>query len=423
MTFDPSGQLLELYIDDRLDQAETLNLTIPADAAKADLLVVDGELEVDGRAFYIAELEQRRQGAATVITVEAEALWYRLGDLIWPGAFTITDVTPSAGLATILAGTGWTVADYSTSEATTYTLEAEDVTRLELLRTWADITGKHLRFDTIAREVRLADVAGADLGLAFRYRRNVLNIRRRIRPPACTVLYPYGLDDLSIAGLNGTAYVEDFSYYTAQGLDLATARERFTRSRIWSDTAYTTDTALLAAANTRLAELAAPIITYELDVVDLTELTDADDTVHVGDTCRVADPAFDLDVRTTVVRVQRFPTQPWRNRVELAVLAAQLASRTSAAGRSSSSEPWAQFVGRVTADYQVRTDGTYLLAPVPLRFRAAGGAGRHLGLRRPRQRGDAHHRSRRSQHQVFRIGDRSHPAHRRIPADGAHLVL
>jgi hypothetical protein len=104
-------------------------------------------------------------------------------------------------------------------------------------------------------------------------------------------------------------YVEDFSFYTAQGMTLTEARARYTRSRVWSDASFVRDVDLLPAAEARLAELAAGVVTYELDVVDLTELTGISETVQVGDTVRVQDPDFVEDVRTTVVRTVRFPSR------------------------------------------------------------------------------------------------------------------
>jgi phage minor structural protein len=379
-----SSDILELYIDERLDQSEVLRMTIPAGSPKAYLLEPDVELRWRDRRFRVVELEEERDGAETTITVEAEAVWYELGDLTYVGSLVLTAVTPLAGLTTILDGTGWTPADDPTlaAIATTYNLELEDRTRLELVRAWAKVTGLDVEFDTLTRTVNLTATRGVDLGLAFRYRRNLRRLRRRARPPDVTVLYPYGADDLTIAGVNGgLPYVEDFTYYTALGLSLEEARARYTRSRVWSDATFLTDTELLGAAEARLAELAQPVITYELGVVDLAEQTnDVDITPNVGDTVRVNDPDFGHDIRTTVVRVVRHPNEPHRNVIELANLPDPVGDSSARSSRPARSEDWHQFVGPVAGDYELRNDGVYTVARIPLTFRNGGRANFHLDL-------------------------------------------
>lgn len=384
-----TSQLIDFVHDERLDQAETLKLVVPAAASKAYLLEPDNELAWRDRRFIITEEEAERDENETTVTVEAEATWYAIGNVTHVGSLVLTDVTPAAGLATILENTGWTVGAGTTSTTDTFTLEAEDKSRLELLRTWAKITGRFVVFDSPANQVNLVDERGADLGLGFRYRRNLRRTRRRIKPPLVTVLYAYGADNLSIAGANGgVPFIEDFSYYTDKGIDLdavrpdgRTNREHYTRSVVWSDTAFVEDTALLAAAVARLEELSQPIISYELDVVDLTELTSIAELVRVGDTVRVEDPQFADDVRTTVVRVQRYPYEPHRNRIELAYLPRLIDDGSSSLGRSSSAAQWLMFQGPITADFEIRNNGIYTVARIPLRFSSGGKMHLHLDLR------------------------------------------
>ncbi len=377
-----TSDLIDLYHDERLDQSEVLGFTIPARSAKAYLLAEDVELEWRGRAFYIDELEDERVAERTTITVEANAIWYRLGDETYVGSLLLNAVTAAAGLATILDGSGWSVGSATSTDATTFSLEMQDQTLLAIIRGWAKITAKSVVWNTAERTVDLVDNRGIDRGLGFRYRRNVERIRRRRRPPAVTVLYPYGADGLSIAGVNGgVPYLEDFSFYTDQGITLTVARERYTRTRIWSDTSFVRDTDLLAAAEARLAALADGGVTYELGVVDLTELVPAEsEAIRVGDTVRVQDPDFVADVRTTVVRVKRYPLDPKRNIVELAAIPNPLTDPTSAGSRPSSSQAWIMFTGPVSADFQIRNDGTFITNRIPLLFREGGRANFHLDL-------------------------------------------
>lgn len=383
-----SSDLIELVHDEQLDTSEVLRFQIPATSPKAYLLQPDHEIAWRDRRFTISEIEDNRDGSATTITVEAEATWYELGRDAYVGSLVLTEQTVADGLAAILENTGWDVGLETSSSADVFSLEAQDKTYLELVRLWAKVTGRFVVFDAAGRTVSLVDQRGADLGLGFRYRRNVRRIRKRTRPPTVTRLYPFGADGLTIAGVNGgVPYVEDLSYYTDQGVDLdaigpdgRTNRERLTRAIPWSDTSFTRDTDLLAAAQAKLERLAQPIVSYELDVVDLTELTAVVEQVRVGDTVRVADPAFTTDVRTTVVRLERHPNDPKRNRVELAYLPPLIEDTTASVGRASSSQEWLQFLAPVSADFRIRNDGTYTVARIPLRFREGGRANYHLEL-------------------------------------------
>lgn len=375
-----AGGFLDLYHDERLDQSEELYFEIAAGHPKSYLLSPDCELRWDGRRFYVAELEAGRRGSTATITVRANALWYRLAEVTRVGSTVLDDLTPRQGLAEILAGTGWTTGPGTTDSSDTFSLEQQDATVLGLLRSWARVTGRTLSWDTSTKEVTLADQRGRDLGMAFRYGRNLTGVRRRRTPPAVTILYPYGADGLSIAGVNGgLEYIEDFTYYTSRGLSLAQARARYSRSAVWSDGRFLVDSQLLAAAQEQLARLSGGSATYELQVVDLSELSFMSERVQVGDTVRVSDPDFADDLRVSVVRLKRYPLQPWRNEVELAGIPDPMFSGDGNA-RASSSQEWRQFVGPVRGDYQIRNDGTYITNRIALRFREGGRANYHLDL-------------------------------------------
>jgi len=375
-----SSDLITLCHDERLDQSEVLRLEFPARSAKAYLLAPDHELEWRDRRFYVGEQEDNRDGSQTTISIEAEACWYRLGDLTYVGSFLLANIALAEGLDAILAGTGWSRGlQTDAASLDPFTMEAQDKSRLELLRIWSKITGRFIVWNHVDQQVDLVDTRGADLGLGFRYRRNLRRVRRRRRPPLVTVLYPYGADDLTIAGVNGGfPYLEDFTYYTDQGLTLPEARARFTRSKVWADRSFLVDTDLLAAAQAKLTDWAQTPTTYELDVVDLSELTHMAELLHVGDTVRVNDPDFAADLRTTIVRYERYPKEPWRNRVELSAMPVLIPDPNASVGRPSSSIEWNQFTGPIRGDYQIRNDGDYIVARIPLRFREGGLA--HYGV-------------------------------------------
>lgn len=378
--------LVELWHDERLDQSETFGLRLRADHPKAGLFVEDGEIRFRDRRFRIVEVEDVRDGPETFVSVSGEAIWTELGASDVPGS-TFIDTNARAGLAEILSGSRWTVGTRTVSGGDVFAIEETDRSRLALLRVWAKVTGLDLVFDTITLTVDLVETRGRDLGLAYRYRRNVRGHRRRRRPPEATVLLPYGADELTISGVNGgNPEVSDFSFYTDRGVDLdalrpdgRTNRAHFTKRKVWTDSSFVREENLLSAAERKIVELATDQISYELDVVDESDLTGNREDVRVADRVRVADPDFDVDVRVTVVRFFRDFLDSAENKVELSTLPDVLGLGTTS-GRTQAGDVWEQFVGPIGADYEIRLDGDYVLGRIPLRFRPEGRANVHVDV-------------------------------------------
>lgn len=372
--------MTNLVHDEAVDRWETLRFELPATDPKAYLVAVDHQLRVGDRWFRVTVADDVRADARTLLVVEAEAMWYELLDAKFVGSLVLDDVTAAAGLAEILAGSGsgWTVDATTTTDPTLWRFERQDRTALELVRAWAAITGTFVVFDTGARTVALVASRGRDRGMSFRYARNMRTVRRRTRPPEATRLYPYGSDRLTIAGVNGgVEYLEDFSYYTDQGLSEPAARARFTRAAVWVDATLQTEAALLAAAESRIAVLARPRVSYEAAVVDLSELSGIDEDVAPSDVVRVHDDDLGITVSTEVAALRRWPLEPWRNEVQLALFDGFDTDDTSSE-RPAAADEWQQFIGDNSADYLIRDDGTWSVNRLGLRFRAGGRASFHV---------------------------------------------
>lgn len=317
-----------LELEDRLQSSSELRFTIRGDHHYAGTLSTGGlvryaEADHADRFYRVAELTQDRIGnAAYLVTVRAEALWYELGDVHKVGVYNLEAETPNAGLYSILANTLWTPAAVQPSDTTPHTIETADETALAILRRWADVTGYELYFDTANREVALVTAVGEDRGAGFLYGRNVTAIKRRVEPPKATRLYAYGANDLTIASANptGVEYVENYDWFTEQGLSLAEARALHTREQIWVDERFLGAVTLYDRAVERLAELARPTISYEAAVVDITRHGTITEDVAIGDPVRVYDELIGVDLVTRVVRLVHRPLDPRGDDIELAFL-------------------------------------------------------------------------------------------------------
>jgi len=212
--------------------------------------------------------------------------------------------------------------------------------------------------------------------VAFRKGRNLNRVEQRRRAPRVTQLYPWGVNDLTIAGVNGgVPYVEDFSYYTDQGLTLDEARELYTKRRNYVDSSFVVDTDLLAASETKIAADSQPHEEVELGVIDISELIGLSEDVTPGDRVTAQDPdLIDGDWRATVTRFKRHWLQPWRNQIELSSSPLLISDPSESSSRQRLSDEWVLFPGPIRADYEIRNDGDYIIARVPLRFREGGSA-------------------------------------------------
>lgn len=360
---------LDFELDERFAQSEVLRLSVRVTDPKADLLVEDGELRWSGRRFYIDRIVTARDdNGAELVTVEAPALWGRLADDKRVGTLELAAVTVDTGLATILDGTGWVPeVDAAVDGVTLYNLAANDATVLDLVRKWARITRCEVVFDTLRRVVRFVITAGADRGLGFRYRRNLLSVERDSARPPVTRLWPFGKDDVTITSANaGVPYLDDFTFYTDQGITLDAARARFMREEVWRDSTFVTAEDLLRGAQARLERGAQPEVNYRTRVVDLAELTGlADDRFELGDTVRVADAPLGINIRTRVVRIVRRPLDPAAAEVELSYL--PLAAPDPDVGSQRAGlEDWTLFADRNEVGATTIDDGTSTLNRIDL---------------------------------------------------------
>lgn len=316
------GRYTDLVVEDRLQDLETLVFAIEADDQKAPLLAPDLYVRYDDRIYRITELRQEREGSEALVVVTAEGRWTELSRRTRAGETSLLGRTNAQGLNAILAGTGW-VSGGVPADPVLYSMVELDATVVALVRRWADITGTEVEWDTIGRRVFLRPQVGEDRGVGFRYGKNVRSISRRYEPPIATRLYPYGGNDLDISAVNpsGLQYIENYDWYLAQGLTLAQAQQRYRKDQVWSDQRYLVGVNLLDAAIRRLDRISKPIISYEMDVVDLWATSDGESApLLIGDTVTVRDPTFSIDIKTRVVRLIRHPRAPWNDQIELEFL-------------------------------------------------------------------------------------------------------
>lgn len=309
-----------LRIEKNLQGVEKLSFEIKSDNPKIDYILEDQNLQLDpddGDRWIVDHFEDLRPGYRTVVCF---AYWTKLGWRTRYGLTSILAKTPLQGLTQILNSTGWTVGSVPTN-IELYTMEEMDGTILSLIRRWAAVTGYEVVFDSVNLEVSFVTSIGNNQGISLIYGHNLKEIKRTYKGPEATRLYPIGANNLTIESANpsGVPYIENYDYYTDQGLTLIEARNLYRKDLIWVDTKYLSSVNLYDSGVARLEALSQPRISYEGRIIDVSRLmsTTGEVLFEVGDTCRVEDGLIGIDTTARVKRLVRFPLDPQLDEVEL----------------------------------------------------------------------------------------------------------
>lgn len=322
----PIHDLKDITISEELQADEFLDFQIRADDPKKDWVKLDCKVTYANKIWRIKKLEDERSGTTATIKATAHPIWTDLAMDAIAGKWGVTGVNPTIGLQRAIteAGSTWTIASAPTTGS--FSLDVENSTLLEFIRSWAKVCLLEVYFDTINKTITLTETIGTDRGVGFRYRHNLREIKRTYEPPTATRLIPRGSTDrttgveLTIASVNsGREYIEDLSWYTGLGLTEADARTRFGKTVVFSDSKFFHADKLKAQAQAQLNVWAQPTLSYEAKVIDLTTITQLPwNDFAVGDTVRVYDATLGIDVRTRVTKLVRKPLQPQNNEIELA---------------------------------------------------------------------------------------------------------
>ncbi|MDR0286026.1 MAG: phage tail protein, partial [Propionibacteriaceae bacterium] len=229
-------------------------------------------------------------GTQPMVTVTAYALWYDLGRgrLIREREWADTDAASAIG--TVLDGSGWTTGMVAVGGRQTYTTETGK--RLAVLRQIAAAHGGDLVFDTHGRTVSLLGPEGPDTGVFFAFGKNLVSLKRtEDSSRLATRVYATRADGQTFADVNGGLdYVEDLSWTTEVVPDELT---------------FPTSTPLvqmLAETRVYTAAAARPVVTYEIDVADLSDAAGHPfDALRVRDMVTVYDPAAGVEAAHKVV--------------------------------------------------------------------------------------------------------------------------
>lgn len=302
-----------------------LTFEVPVTDEKTDGIIEDAEVEYRGERYVVFDIDRSRSPGK--IVVGAEGTYIRLIDRTWAGRFDVTARTAWEGLDEILAISDWNAGTVEDASGDLYSLSETNRTVLWLVRAWARITDLEIEWDTTGKVVNLRTQLGVTRpGVGFRYAKNLKEVRRRSLAPQATRIIPFGRNGLTISSENGgSRYLEDYSWYVANGLTQAEAEALFRKDYVFTDDRFLTAKGLKKYAQKKLRVLSRPIVAYEVGVVDLSALTGVEEGEwSLGDTVKVRDPELKVNVSARIVRYRRFHAEAHKNEVELEYLVRSL---------------------------------------------------------------------------------------------------
>lgn len=373
--------MIDLRVEERLFEKKEISFGIPVSDPRSGELKSDAPIVYGGDKYNIFRvITTLASDGVRIRQAFAEINWMKLADIRRPNETVIEHQSADEGLATILRNTGWSVGNIAGDIVGQYFMTVTDTTVLAMIWTWCRIVGGEPNFDSMSKTVHIVTEVGGPTNVSFRYGRDVVELEKEETPPSATRLYGFGADNLTIAGITGAPYVEDYSWYTAQGMTEGYARSEFQKDDVFSDSSFTDETALHRELTKQLAITSKPVIVYKAKVVDISSITGVNVNFKTGDYASVYDEDVSQTLTARVTRKVTYPKDPSRNEVELSFNAVPLPDSTSTSSRSGSSREWVAFTGPIAADFLIRNNGVYTVARIPLRFSTDGKFHLHLDL-------------------------------------------
>lgn len=204
----------------------------------------------------------------------------------------------------------WVIVDKSGSKIKR-TLDLEKCTAYDLLMRAKSVYDVQYDIDTIDKTITIIDpYISIDNGVYVTPELNLTSSSYKGDSKSIvTRLYCYGADDLTFADINnGKPYVENTSY---KGKPICAS---------WTDGRYTNMESLLEDGKKKLDEMAVPVGSYTLDVIDLQKIDEKYRNLDMKLRSKIhciIDPEKGIDVEHRVVKKRIYPDAPYQNRITL----------------------------------------------------------------------------------------------------------
>ena len=309
----------DVIVTGEINGIDTLEFNIPFRDSKRSYLDNEKQIRAGDETYRIRTItDEKNEQSAAITSVYAEAAFYDLGFSVRKTEQSFNADTADVPMAYALQDTGWTLGTVNVRTKRTWTSTEKNA--LAVLRKVQDLHGGDLILDNANRIVSLLTFSGTDSGALFCYRKNMKSIKKVVDTQSLiTRLYAYGKDGMTFASINdGKEYVEDTSYTDEVRVSTLDCSN------------FTNPYQMLEYANMRLADYAAPRVSYVLNAMDLSVLTGYEhEAWKLGDIVTVKDDELNLSVKTRIVRREYNMLEPWNTVLELSTTLRELGDSSS----------------------------------------------------------------------------------------------
>ncbi len=325
------------YLDCRLNGESTLEFSLPSTNEKTNELTTECEIYAGGRVYNLL-----KDDAVDDVMDEQGRLWtkfmaaerWNLLDTQYPEPYISNDPTIPypADLAVIIVGGGTNLSGgiYPTGTAAhalyavlngsdwsvgicdvtgIHDLEAEKISRLQLIKQIQETWGGYLVWDSVNKVVHLrnGEIWQNYTGFQIKYAKNMKHITRTQSNKLVTKLYCFGKDDLDIASVNdGLKYITDYSCSNNDYVG------------VYSNPDIEAAEELKQLGYAELAVNSKPRYNYQVKLVDLRTLPEySHEDFGLGDMVDIINPKLEIDDNVRLIRHKYNLFQPWDCEMEL----------------------------------------------------------------------------------------------------------
>lgn len=290
------------------DGSETLSFTYLAQYHNLD---AEYYVETADGEYVIKEISESSDGFPEFIAVQnREELWAKDYK-----SFSVTDSTIYDAARLACAGTGWVInvpdegsEKYISKKRNAGMLDVSNAD--DVLQKLCTAFMLEIQYDSKNKRISFYEKRGVDRGVYFKDGLNLKKLtHKRDTYDLYTRIRPTGKNGLTIAKANdGVEYLENHTYSSKN------------RTYVWdAGDDYTDAQALKDDAELMLADLAAPVDTFEADLIDLANQSSKYSVLsyNLGDRIKLIDSRTGTSVIRRIVKITRYPENPEKNTAEI----------------------------------------------------------------------------------------------------------
>jgi len=333
-----SDGLKGAYVDCRLNGESTFEFMLPATSEKIAEFTTECQIHVNDKVYNLL-----KEDAIDTVRDEKNTLWAKfmaierwaeldtdfiepslsndptnpipsdLAVIIVSGGSNLSGnqyVTGSAAhaLYAALDGSAWSIGTVDVTGV--HDIEAEKVSRLQLIKMIQETWGGYLIWDSVNKIVHLRDanIWQNYTGFQIRYCKNLKHITRTQSNKLITRMYCFGHDELDIASVNGgIKYLINTSYTSRDYVGIYKNQDIYDADE------------LMAKGIEELSLICRPRYLYKVKAVDLRTLEDySHENFELGDMADIIDSDVAPDnPRTRIIRHKYNVFQPWECEIDI----------------------------------------------------------------------------------------------------------